>query len=75
MRWTNPRASWALGLLFHPAFVNAILRGGVVFSKFGLLLILAGSWLSTDGRVPPGIAALAHRARARTRARGSEAPG
>jgi drug/metabolite transporter (DMT)-like permease len=27
----------------------------------GLLLILAGSWLSTDGRLPPGVAAkLAH---------------
>jgi hypothetical protein len=24
----------------------------------GLLLILAGSWLSTDGRLPPGLAAL-----------------
>ena len=24
----------------------------------GLLLIIAGSWLSTDGRVPPGLAAL-----------------
>ena len=22
----------------------------------GLLLILAGSWLSTDGRLPPGLA-------------------
>jgi drug/metabolite transporter (DMT)-like permease len=29
----------------------------------GLLLILAGSWLSTDGRVPPGLAALAARMR------------
>jgi drug/metabolite transporter (DMT)-like permease len=29
----------------------------------GLLLILAGSWLSTDGRVPPGLAALATRMR------------
>ncbi len=27
----------------------------------GLLLILAGSWLSTDGRMPPGAAALAAR--------------
>jgi drug/metabolite transporter (DMT)-like permease len=25
----------------------------------GLLLILAGSWLSTDGRIPPGLAAVA----------------
>jgi drug/metabolite transporter (DMT)-like permease len=27
----------------------------------GLLLILAGSWLSTDGRIPPGLAAVAAR--------------
>jgi drug/metabolite transporter (DMT)-like permease len=31
----------------------------------GLLLILAGSWLSTDGRLPPGLMRLARRARAR----------
>ena len=29
----------------------------------GLLLILAGSWLSTDGRLPPGLVALAGRLR------------
>ncbi|HEY7621124.1 MAG TPA: EamA family transporter [Solirubrobacteraceae bacterium] len=29
----------------------------------GLLLILAGSWLSTDGRLPPGLAAIATRFR------------
>jgi drug/metabolite transporter (DMT)-like permease len=34
----------------------------------GLLLILAGSWLSTDGRVPPGTAALVTRVRRRRRA-------
>jgi drug/metabolite transporter (DMT)-like permease len=33
----------------------------------GLLLILAGSWLSTDGRVPPGLAAVASRFRFRGR--------
>jgi drug/metabolite transporter (DMT)-like permease len=33
----------------------------------GLLLILAGSWLSTDGRVPPGLAALLVGARRRRR--------
>jgi drug/metabolite transporter (DMT)-like permease len=27
----------------------------------GLLLILAGSWLSTDGRLPPGLVALVTR--------------
>jgi hypothetical protein len=29
----------------------------------GLLLILAGSWLSTDGRLPPGLAAIVTRFR------------
>ena len=29
----------------------------------GLLLILAGSWLSTDGRLPPGLAAMFSRGR------------
>jgi drug/metabolite transporter (DMT)-like permease len=32
----------------------------------GLLLILAGSWISTDGRVPPGLAAILTRRRLRT---------
>ena len=27
----------------------------------GLLLIIAGSWLSTDGRLPPGLAAVVTR--------------
>jgi drug/metabolite transporter (DMT)-like permease len=31
----------------------------------GLLLIIAGSWLSTDGRLPPGLAALVTRGRRR----------
>jgi drug/metabolite transporter (DMT)-like permease len=31
----------------------------------GLLLILAGSWLSTDGRLPPGLIALFTRSRKR----------
>ncbi len=34
----------------------------------GLLLILAGSWLSTDGRLPPGLATAARRLRPRARA-------
>ena len=29
----------------------------------GLLLIIAGSWLSTDGRLPPGLAAMFSRGR------------
>jgi drug/metabolite transporter (DMT)-like permease len=32
----------------------------------GLLLILAGSWLSTDGRLPPGLAAIVTRTRRRS---------
>lgn len=36
----------------------------------GLLLILAGSWLSTDGRLPPGPAAVVTRLRARRRRTG-----
>jgi drug/metabolite transporter (DMT)-like permease len=35
----------------------------------GLLLILAGSWLSTDGRLPPGPTAVVTRLSARRRAR------
>ncbi len=31
----------------------------------GLLLILAGSWLSTDGRLPPGLAERLRRRRQR----------
>lgn len=34
----------------------------------GLLLIIAGSWLSTDGRVPPGLLAVVTRVRPRKRA-------
>jgi drug/metabolite transporter (DMT)-like permease len=37
----------------------------------GLLLILAGSWLSTDGRLPPGLAAVVGRLR---RSRAPSAP-
>jgi drug/metabolite transporter (DMT)-like permease len=36
----------------------------------GLLLILAGSWLSTDGRIPPGLAATGAILRRRRPARG-----
>ena len=37
----------------------------------GLLLILAGSWLATDGRLPPGPTAIVTRIRARRRERGT----
>ena len=66
--YINPVVALALGVVVLDESVTA----GVVV---GLLLILAGSWLATDGRLPPGLAGLAERARDRARARGSEAPG
>ena len=66
--YINPVVALALGVV---VLDESITTGVVV----GLLLILAGSWLSTDGRLPPGLAGLAERARGRARARGSEAPG
>ena len=65
--YVNPVVALALGV----AILDESVTTGVAV---GLLLILAGSWLSTDGRVPPGLAALAERVRTRS-ARGSEAPG
>jgi drug/metabolite transporter (DMT)-like permease len=65
--YINPVVALALGV----AILDESITAGVVA---GLLLILAGSWLSTDGRVPPGLAAIAERVRGRG-ARGSEAPG
>jgi drug/metabolite transporter (DMT)-like permease len=66
--YVNPVVALALGVAILDESVTA---GAVV----GLLLILAGSWLSTDGRVPPGLAALADRVRGGESARGSEATG
>lgn len=66
--YVNPVVALALGV----AILDESVTTGVVV---GLLLILAGSWLSTDGRLPPGLAGLASRVRGRPRARGSEAPG
>jgi drug/metabolite transporter (DMT)-like permease len=66
--YVNPVVALALGV----AILDESVTTGAVA---GLLLILAGSWLSTDGRVPPGLAALADRARGRTGARSSEAAG
>jgi drug/metabolite transporter (DMT)-like permease len=66
--YINPVVALALGV----AILDESVTTGVAV---GLLLILAGSWLSTDGRLPPGLAGLAQRARMRGRAaRGSEAP-
>jgi drug/metabolite transporter (DMT)-like permease len=54
--YVNPVVAVTLGVLLLGERPGA---GAVA----GLLLILAGGWLSTDGRVPPGVAALAARAR------------
>jgi drug/metabolite transporter (DMT)-like permease len=56
--YVNPVVALALGV----AILDEHLTTGAVA---GLLLILAGSWLSTDGRLPPGLAALAGRVRRR----------
>jgi drug/metabolite transporter (DMT)-like permease len=66
--YINPVVALTLGV----AVLDESITAGVVV---GLLLILAGSWLSTDGRLPPGLASLAERVRGRAAARGSEAPG
>jgi drug/metabolite transporter (DMT)-like permease len=65
--YINPVVALALGV----AILDESVTTGVVA---GLLLILAGSWLSTDGRLPPGLAGLAGRVRGRAAARASEAP-
>jgi drug/metabolite transporter (DMT)-like permease len=58
--YINPVVAVALGV----AILGERPGAGAVA---GLLLILAGSWLSTDGRIPPGIT----RAISRRRARGT----
>ena len=50
--YVNPVVALALGV----AILDESVTAGAVA---GLLLILAGSWLSTDGRLPPGLAGLA----------------
>ena len=52
--YVSPVVAVALGV----AVLDESLGTGAIA---GLLLILAGSWLSTDGRVPPGLGALAAR--------------
>jgi drug/metabolite transporter (DMT)-like permease len=52
--YVNPIVALGLGV----AILGEDVGTGAVA---GLLLILAGSWLSTDGRVPPGLAALGRR--------------
>jgi drug/metabolite transporter (DMT)-like permease len=67
--YINPVVAVALGV----AVLDERPGAGAVA---GLLLILAGSWLSTDGRLPPGLVALFSRwrggARAQPEAAGSE---
>jgi drug/metabolite transporter (DMT)-like permease len=54
--YVNPVVALALGV----AILDEHVTTGAVA---GLLLILAGSWLSTDGRMPPGLGAVATRLR------------
>ena len=59
--YINPVVAVALGVVVLGESPGA---GAIA----GLLLILAGSWLSTDGRLPPGLAALVGRRRGRREA-------
>jgi drug/metabolite transporter (DMT)-like permease len=52
--YVNPIVALALGV----AVLGESVTAGAIA---GLLLILAGSWLATDGRLPPGLAAIATR--------------
>ena len=63
--YVNPVVALALGV----AILGEQVTTGAVA---GLLLILAGSWLSTDGRVPPGLAAVVARVGRRG---GAQSPG
>jgi drug/metabolite transporter (DMT)-like permease len=65
--YVNPVVALGLGV----AILGERVTAGAVA---GLLLILAGSWLSTDGRLPPGLAAIAGRVRSAASGRPS-APG
>jgi drug/metabolite transporter (DMT)-like permease len=62
--YVNPVVALALGVTVLDEHVTT----GTVA---GLLLILAGSWLSTDGRLPPGLAAVVTRTRRRRGGRGA----
>jgi drug/metabolite transporter (DMT)-like permease len=52
--YVNPTVALALGV----AILGESVTAGAIT---GLLLILAGSWLATDGRLPPGLAAITGR--------------
>jgi drug/metabolite transporter (DMT)-like permease len=62
--YVSPVVAVALGV----AVLDESLGAGAIA---GLLLVLAGSWLSTDGRLPPGLGALAARASSVRRGLGS----
>ena len=59
--YVNPTVALALGV----AVLGEQVTAGAIA---GLLLILAGSWLATDGRLPPGLAAVVERRSTRRRA-------
>ena len=59
--YVNPTVALALGV----AVLGEQVTAGAIA---GLLLILAGSWLATDGRLPPGLAAVVGRRSTRRRA-------
>lgn len=65
--YVNPVVALALGV----AVLGESITAGTVV---GLLLILAGSWLATDGRLPPGLAQLVNRRRAVSPAEPKPAP-
>jgi drug/metabolite transporter (DMT)-like permease len=54
--YINPIVALALGV----AILGERVTAGVIAA---LLLILAGSWLATDGRLPPGLALLGEKLR------------
>ena len=66
--YVNPIVALALGV----AVLGESVTAGAVA---GLLLILAGSWLATDGRLPPGLAAIAGRLHERRLRTGAPAEG
>ena len=64
--YVNPVVALALGVAILDEHVTTA-------TVAGLLLILAGSWLSTDGRLPPGLAAVVTRTRRRRGRSGASA--
>jgi drug/metabolite transporter (DMT)-like permease len=65
--YVNPVVAVALGV----AVLDERPGAGAIA---GLLLILAGSWLSTDGRLPPGLVGMVAAARRLRRARPIRSP-